>query len=148
MAKKTKKQLKEEKLLIQRDRVNMFIQVAPQIIGSPIGQTLLWWILSRHIRILGEVNAVILGKQAVELFPVVDLDLLPPSLIAGALIEKTEDALGYKDDIVAQLSGLFELLTFESIGREQTETAEGETRPTNPYPEGSYYWNKFEEKHG
>ena len=144
MAKKSKKDLKAEKI----NRTNMFIQVAPQIIGSPIGQTLLWWILSRHIRILGEVNAVILGKQALELFPAVDLDPLPPSLVAGALIEKTEDALGYKDDIIAQLGGLFELLTFESVGREQTETAEGETRPTNPYPEGSYYWTRFEEKHG
>ena len=140
-----KKKEQAEKIKIQRDRTNMLIQVLPDIIGSPVGQTMLWWLLSRHIKILGEVNAVILGKQAIELFPAVDLDPLPAPMVAGALIEKTEDALGYRDEFATLVSQVIGIVSAEAVGEVIEKTPENPTG--NPWPEGGYYWRRWEEKH-
>ena len=67
-----------------------------EFLSSPVGQALVWWQVSKRVKVLDTTNKLIVGKEILELadlIPTVDLDLLdvPPSIQLGALIQEIED---------------------------------------------------------
>ena len=107
MAKKTKKQLKEEKLLIQRDRINMLIKVLPTLLEQPMFQALVWWKISSHNRVLDFTNKLIVTQEVAGLteagaegtYGKIDIEPvdLPQGVVMGAIIQEVEDSLEFAD---------------------------------------------------
>ena len=101
MAKKPKLTEKEkvEFIKIQRDRLNVLVQgLAPatlQLLMSDVGQSLLWWQLSRRNELLGIVNKAMLTTEFLDLIPTVDTVEFPKPIIAGAFIETSEDLIKF-----------------------------------------------------
>jgi len=90
-----KKEQEQEKIKIQRDRINMLIQVAPAILANPITQGLLWFYISDRVPLLDAFNKVIVGTEVISLFPTIDTNSFPQGVIMGAFLQETKDASEY-----------------------------------------------------
>ena len=107
MAKKSKKQIKEEKLLIQRDRLNMLIKVLPTLLEQPMFQALVWWKVSSRNRVLDFTNKLIVTSEFAGLteagaegtYGKIDIEPvdLPQGVVLGAIIQEAEDSLEFAD---------------------------------------------------
>ena len=88
---------KEQKILIQRDLRNMFIQIFPAMIGNPIIMGLLWWQFSKLFAFTRFFNNYIVGTATIDAIPFVDVNLasLPKPLIMGATMQVGEDTRDY-----------------------------------------------------
>lgn len=97
-----KKEQEQEKIKIQRDRVNMLIQIAPAILANPIAQGLLWFYISDRVPLLDAFNKVIVGTEVISLFPTIDTNSFPQGVIMGAFLQETKDASEYYKKIKAK----------------------------------------------
>ena len=107
MAKKSKKEIKEEKLLIQRDRLNMLIKVLPTLIEQPMFQALIWWKISSQNKVLDFTNKLIVTSEFAGLTELGaegtygKIDIQPPDLpqgvVLGAIIQEAEDSLEFAE---------------------------------------------------
>ena len=94
-----KKEQEQEKIKIQRDRINMLIQVAPAILANPIVQGLLWFYISDRVPLLDAFNKIIVGTEVISLLPTVDTNSFPQGVIMGAFLQETKDASEYYQKI-------------------------------------------------
>lgn len=107
MAKKSKKEIKEERLLIQRDYRNMLLQALPALIEQPMFQALLWWQISKRNRALDFANKLIVAQEAAGLLEIgaegtygkIDIEPsdLPQGVVLGAIIQEVEDSQEFLD---------------------------------------------------
>jgi len=90
---------KEEKIKIQRDRLNMAIQVLPVVMNNPIFQALAWWQISKRNKVLDFTNKLIVAQEATGLLEIggkgfmadVNPVDLPEGVVLGAIIQEVED---------------------------------------------------------
>jgi len=88
---------KREKLLIQRSRVNMFIQIFPALVNNPVFMGLIWWRVSKMFSFLRFFNNIIVGEKLLDLMPFVDTKAFPPAVTLGASLQVAEDTKDYVD---------------------------------------------------
>ena len=123
MAKKPTKKQQAEFIKIQRDRLNVIMQgLAPatlDLLKSDVGQALLWWALSRRVELLGITNKVMLTTEFLDVLPQVDTVEFPKPIIAGAMIETTEDILklGRQTGVTGFVDDVIDTITFTSVGK-------------------------------
>lgn len=87
---------KEEKIRIQRDRTNMFIQIFPALMDNPMLQGLLWWQISKLIPNANYLNTTIVGASVLDIFIENDItDNLPQGVVFGAVLQETEKSDEY-----------------------------------------------------
>jgi len=96
----TAKENRREALKIQRERLNMVIQVAPALLANPIAQAFLWFYISDRVPLLDSLNKVIVGTQVLSAIPTVDINAFPKGVILGAFMQETKDLKEYKDKII------------------------------------------------
>jgi transcription termination factor NusB len=90
---------KEEKIKIQRDRLNMAIQVLPVVMNNPIFQALAWWQISKRNKVLDFTNKLIVAQEATGLLELGGASFmadvnpvdLPEGVVLGAIIQEVED---------------------------------------------------------
>jgi len=136
---------KKEEIRLIRNRVNVILQspafntIATAGVYALLSQTLqrrgYWENIAGESMDLGIILSGAVGQTE-------------PALVLGAMTSQIIEEGGNIDFA----KDIFNFLTFESVGRpkrEVTDPSTGETVeiPTNPYPEGSYYWTRFECKH-
>lgn len=129
MAKKSKKEIKEERLLIQRDYRNMLLQALPALIEQPMFQALVWWQVSKRNRALDFTNKLIVANDLSGLVEVgfeakgiggqIDIEpaTLPEGVRLGAIIQEVEDSIEFADWTKDKLKA--------GIEKAQEEYAEG-----------------------
>jgi len=93
--KKTCPDKRDAVLKIQRDRINMAMQIAPMILANPIAQGLLWFYISDKIPLLDAFNKIIVGTEVISLIPTVDTNSFPQGVIMGAFLQETKDGSEY-----------------------------------------------------
>ena len=140
---------RKEKIRLVRDRINIIISspafntIATAGVYAALSQTLqrrgYWENIAGESLDMGILLSGAAGQQE-------------PALILGAMGSQLVDEGGFVSPWVTFFEDAFNFLTFESIGREKTTVTDPDTGdeveiPTNPYPEGSYYWKRFECKH-
>lgn len=87
---------KEEKIRIQRDRTNMFIQIFPALLDNPMLQGLLWWQVSKLIPNANYLNTTLVGASVLDIFIENDITPnLPQGVIFGAVLQETENSDDY-----------------------------------------------------
>jgi len=90
---------KAEKIKIQRDRLNMFIQILPLLLANPLIQGLIWWRLSKVIPDLAYFNKIVVGSVVIDAVPFVDVDVqaLPDGLVMGSALAEASNSDNYVD---------------------------------------------------
>lgn len=87
---------KEEKVRIQRDRTNMFIQILPALLANPILQGLMWWQISKLIPNANYLNTTIVGAEIIDIFVPDDITPnIPQGVVFGAVLQETENSDEY-----------------------------------------------------
>ena len=140
---------RKEKIRLMRNRVNVIIQ-------SPAFNTMatagLYAALSQSLQRRGYWENVA-GES-------LDLGILlsgavgqtEPALVLGAMGSQLVDEGGFVSPWINFFEEVVNFVTFESVGREKTKVTDPSTGkeveiPTNPYPEGTYHWKRFECRH-
>jgi len=136
--KKTCPKKKEELIKIQRDRINMAMQIAPLIFANPIAQGFIWFYISDKIPILDALNKVIVGTEVISLLPTVDTASFPQGVILGAFMQETKDASEYYKKIIK--AGKAKQSAIEEHGYQT-----GSSDWIRDLEEGSKYYYKYGE---
>lgn len=94
---KTCPKVKEEKIRIQRDRMNMFIQIFPSLMANPMMQGVLWWQISKRFHFTRFFNDIVVGGTVIDAIPFfnVDIQALPQGLVMGSAMQVAEDGKDY-----------------------------------------------------
>ena len=101
MPKKTKKQKKKiaaQEIKLQQDRLNVVLPPLLNFLATDVGQTILWWQISNHVKVLDAANKVIVGKELVEALagfvPGSNVEFMdiPKTIQMGALLQELQDA--------------------------------------------------------
>lgn len=112
--------VKEEKIRIQRDRTNMFIQILPALLANPILQGLMWWKISKFIPNANYLNSTLVGAEIIDMFVPDDITPnIPQGVVFGAVLQETENS----DDYVKWLKkktaeGSDEWISSKGIGQQ------------------------------
>jgi len=97
---KTCPKVKEEKVKIQRDRINMFIQIFPALIQNPVVIAMVWWQISKRVPLFDFFNKVLVGTEAFAVAvggSIWDIERInmPEGIVMGAFLQETEDAVEF-----------------------------------------------------
>ena len=82
----------KEEITFRRERLNLFLAKAPELLANPVFMGLLWFQLSRTSLLLSEANTLILAGDAVGLN-------IPEGASLGAIIQKAENVPEYLEKI-------------------------------------------------
>jgi len=99
---------KDEKIKIQRDRLNMVIQVLPAIVENPIMQSMVWWQISKRVPLFDFFNKVVVGTETFavaiggSLWDIERVNL-PQGVVMGAFLQETEDAVEFGSWVKAKI---------------------------------------------
>jgi len=145
MAKKTKKEKKKEEaelIRIRRDRINVLLPPLINFFTSEVGQTILWWQLSKRNKILDATNKFIVGKEVVEFaagfVPTSNVEFmdLPPAIQLGALIQEIEDGAELLSKLkIPDIKGVVQDVVVDPVV--EAVTGAGETIAESGYEAGS-----------
>ena len=112
----------KEEITFKRDRLNLFLAKAPELLANPIFMGLLWFQLSRSSPLLNQANTLIVAGDFLGLN-------VPEGATLGAVIQKAENTPEYLEKVKGAYPGFgpgdqIEIL-INWLSRQYTEFEEG-----------------------